>query len=92
MNNAKFVDLKGKENLENIGERAKDTLVEEFNITVPQSKAIATIAYVFIKEIMKEVEDDSALNVLELFSAEKSDGEFILTPGQEMKLIIKEDK
>lgn len=92
MNNAKFVNLEGKENLETIGERAKDTLVEEFNIKVPQSKAIATIAYVFIKELMKEVEEDTVLNALELFSAEKNDGEFILTPGQEMKLLIKEDK
>ena len=41
---------------------------------------------------MKEVEDDTVLNALELFSAEKNEGEFILTPGQEMKLLIKEDK
>ena len=92
MNNAKFVEIGSKE-LEEIAEAAKNTLIEEYNIHIPQSKAIATIAYTFIKECVKELkEDDDEINVVEMFTIGKHEGEIVTTPGQEFKLLIKDDK
>lgn len=91
MNNAKFVDLSNKE-LETIAENAKNTLIEEYNIHIPQAKAIATMAYVFIKECCKEVKEDEDVNVLEMFTIGRHEGELVTTPGQEFKLLIKDDK
>ena len=91
MNNAKFVEVSSKE-LEQIAENAKNSLIEEYNIHIPQSKAIATIAYAFIKECAKEVKEDDDINVFEMFTIGKHDGELVTTPGQEFKLIIKDDK
>ena len=92
MNNAKFVNMGSKE-LEEIAEAAKNSLIEEYNIHIPQSKAIATIAYAFIKECTKELkEDDEDINVLEMFTVGKHDGELVTVPGQEFKLLIKDDK
>lgn len=91
MNNAKFVDMNNE--LEIIAENAKNTLIEEFNIHIPQAKVIATMAYVYIKEVAKEIKDkDDDVNVFEMFSIGKHDNEVILTPGQEFKLLIKDDK
>ena len=91
MNNAKFVDINSKE-LEEIADRSKNTLIEEYNIHIPQSKAIATMAYTFIKECVKELKEDEDINVLEMFSIGKHEGEIVTTPGQEFKLLIKDDK
>lgn len=91
MNNAKFIEMKNNE-LETIAENAKNTLIEEYNIHIPQAKAIATMAYVYIKECCKELKEDEDINVLEMFSIGKHDNELILTPGQEFKLLIKDDK
>ena len=91
MNNAKFVEVSSKE-LEQIAENAKNSLIEEYNIHIPQSKAIATITYAFIKECAKEVKEDDDVNVFEMFTIGRHDGELVTTPGQEFKLIIKDDK
>lgn len=91
MNNAKFVEVSSKE-LETIAENAKNTLIEEYNIHIPQSKAIATMAYVYLKECVKEVTEDEDINVLEMFTIGKHEGELVTTPGQEFKLLIKDDK
>ena len=91
MNTAKFV--KCDNTLEKVADVAKSRLIEEHNITIPQSKAIATFAYVFLKELVREAnQTDEEINVLEMFSIQKVDGEAKLSPGQELKLIIKDDE
>lgn len=90
MNNAKFVNVEG--NMEKVADAARERLVEEYNISIPQSKAIATIAYAFIREVAKGIATDDEVNCLEMFGISKVDGEVVLTPGQELKLIVKDDK
>ena len=91
MNSAKFVKV--NDNLEKVADAAKTRLLEEYNISIPQSKAIATIAYSFLKEIVREAnQTDEEINVLEMFNIQKVDGEAILSPGQELILIVKDDE
>ena len=91
MNSAKFVKV--NDNLEKVADAAKTRLLEEYNISIPQSKAIATIAYSFLKEIVREAnQTDEEINVLEMFNIQKVDGEAILSPGQELKLNVKDDE
>ena len=91
MKSAKFVKV--NDNLEKVADAAKTRLLEEYNISIPQSKAIATIAYSFLKEIVREAnQTDEEINVLEMFNIQKVDGEAILSPGQELKLIVKDDE
>lgn len=91
MNSAKFVKV--DDNLEKVADAAKTRLLEEYNISIPQSKAIATICYSFLKEIVREAnQTDEEINVLEMFNIQKVDGEAILSPGQELKLIVKDDE
>ena len=92
MKNAKFVNMENNNNLEKIADAARERLVDDFNISIPQSKAIATIAYCYFKEIIKGINSDDEVNVLEMFNISKVDGEVVLTPGQELKLIVKDDK
>ena len=91
MNSAKFVKV--NDNLEKVADAAKTRLLEEYNISIPQSKAIATIAYSFLKEIVREAnQTDEEINVLEMFNIQKVDGEAILSPGQELKINLKDDE
>lgn len=91
MNSAKFVSMNGS--LEKVAEAAKTRLYEEYNIDIPQSKAIATVCYAFLKEIVREAnQTDEEINVLEMFNIQKVEGEAILSPGQEFKLLVKDDE
>ena len=91
MNSAKYVTVDNT--LEKVADAAKSRLIEDYNITIPQSKAIATFAYVFLKEIVRETnQTDEEINVLEMFTIQKVDGEAKLSPGQELKLIVKDDE
>ena len=91
MNSAKYVKVDNT--LEKVADAAKSRLIEDYNITIPQSKAIATFAYLFLKEIVREAnQTDEEINVLEMFGIQKVDGEAKLSPGQELKLIVKDDE
>ena len=106
---AKLVEIReSAEELDTIAQNAKLHLEKEFNITIPEHKAIPTIAYAMLREAMaylakaKAEGQDVEINFLQLFDlgvshreaedAEK-DGNFTpyVRPGQEFKLIIKDD-
>ncbi len=78
-----------------IAERTKDDLVENYRIKVSSAVPIPTIAYVFLREMISYIGENSIedLNFLELFymGIDPDEDKLISYPGPNMKLDIKGD-
>lgn len=91
-----------------ISEKTQKILAQEHHIKISLAEAIPTIAYVFLREAINYLNKNKAsgqdveINLMQLFdmgiSFRESDGEKegnftpYLTPGQEFKLLVKNDE
>jgi len=97
-----------KKELMEISERAQAVLDQENRIKITQAAAIPTIVYAFLRETINYLNrnkvsgQDIEINLMQLMdigiSFRESDGEKdgnftpYITPGQEFKLLVKDDE